>query len=211
MADVESEGPSRAAGGGLVDRLPVRGAFVAFLCVCTSVPALSWGQYRLVLRTWFLLSNLSVPCSRVPAPSIHGALHAQVLTDDIRVRQIVTNGITNAIKYGNAAVSGPIRVSLRVQSARVEPRVDGGASSVTIDGGTHYLSICVEDGGPGLRGLTDAVLYKDFYAPVRSVGTGSSAKGIHVGSSGVGLPVCTRCVQLRVRSWAQVINCDASS
>jgi hypothetical protein len=46
-ADVESEGPSRAAGGGgLVDRLPVRGAFVAFLCVCTSVPALSWGQYR---------------------------------------------------------------------------------------------------------------------------------------------------------------------
>ncbi len=44
--DVESEGPSRAAGGGLVDRLPVRGAFVAFLCVCTSVPALSWGQYR---------------------------------------------------------------------------------------------------------------------------------------------------------------------
>jgi hypothetical protein len=22
-----------------------RGAFVAFLCVCTSVPALSWGQY----------------------------------------------------------------------------------------------------------------------------------------------------------------------
>jgi hypothetical protein len=37
---------SRAAGGGLVDRLPVRGAFVAFLCVCTSVPALSWGQYR---------------------------------------------------------------------------------------------------------------------------------------------------------------------
>jgi hypothetical protein len=46
-ADVESEGPSRAAGGGLVDRLPVRGAFVAFLCVCSSVPALSWGQYRL--------------------------------------------------------------------------------------------------------------------------------------------------------------------
>ena len=36
-----------AAGGGLVARLPVRGAFVAFLCVCTSVPALSWGQYRL--------------------------------------------------------------------------------------------------------------------------------------------------------------------
>jgi hypothetical protein len=25
VADVESEGPSRAAGGGLVDRLPVRG------------------------------------------------------------------------------------------------------------------------------------------------------------------------------------------
>ena len=44
VADVESEGPSRAAGGGLVDRLPVRGAFVAFLCVCTSVPALSCGQ-----------------------------------------------------------------------------------------------------------------------------------------------------------------------
>ncbi len=40
------QGPSRAAGGGLVDRLPVRGAFVAFLCVCTSVPALYWGQYR---------------------------------------------------------------------------------------------------------------------------------------------------------------------
>ncbi len=50
VADVESEGPSRAAGGGLADRLPVRGAFVAFLCVCTSVPALSWGQYRRSLR-----------------------------------------------------------------------------------------------------------------------------------------------------------------
>jgi hypothetical protein len=43
--DVESEGPSRAAGGGFVDRLPVWGAFIEFQCVCTSVPTLSWGQY----------------------------------------------------------------------------------------------------------------------------------------------------------------------
>ena len=50
VADVESEGPSRAAGGGLVDRLPVRGAFVAFLCVCTSVPALSWVRSRKIHR-----------------------------------------------------------------------------------------------------------------------------------------------------------------
>ncbi len=66
VADVESEGPSRAAGCGLVDRLPVRGAFVAFLCVCTSVPALSWGQYRphgrkkdsnLLIRAARLISN----------------------------------------------------------------------------------------------------------------------------------------------------------
>jgi hypothetical protein len=40
------EGPSSAAGGGLVDRLPVRGAFIEAQYVCTSVPTLSWGQYR---------------------------------------------------------------------------------------------------------------------------------------------------------------------
>ena len=49
-ADVESEGPSRAAGGGLVDRLPVEGAFIESQCVCTSVPTLSRGQYRLVAQ-----------------------------------------------------------------------------------------------------------------------------------------------------------------
>ncbi len=43
VADVvEPEGPSRAAGGGLVDRLPVRGAFIESQCVCTSVPTQSW-------------------------------------------------------------------------------------------------------------------------------------------------------------------------
>jgi hypothetical protein len=45
-------------GGRTVDRLPVRGAFVAFLCVCTSVPALSWGQYRLdSITTFFYLTT----------------------------------------------------------------------------------------------------------------------------------------------------------
>ena len=37
-------GPSRAAGGGFVDRLPYRGAFIESQCVCKSVPTLSWGQ-----------------------------------------------------------------------------------------------------------------------------------------------------------------------
>jgi hypothetical protein len=36
VADVESEGPSYAAGGGLVDRLPVWGAFIESQCVCAN-------------------------------------------------------------------------------------------------------------------------------------------------------------------------------
>ncbi len=39
-----------AAGGGLVHRLPVWGAFIESQCICTSVPTLSWGQYRLASK-----------------------------------------------------------------------------------------------------------------------------------------------------------------
>jgi hypothetical protein len=40
-----------AAPGGSVAGLPVRGDFVAFVCVCTTLPALVWGQDYLQLST----------------------------------------------------------------------------------------------------------------------------------------------------------------
>ena len=39
-----------------------------------------------------------------------------VITDATRVRQIVANGLTNAVKYSNAPVNGAIRVVLRTGS-----------------------------------------------------------------------------------------------
>jgi hypothetical protein len=135
----------------------------------------------------------------------------QVLTDETRVRQIIMNGLTNAVKYSNAPENGAIRVVLRVcddvaagpasasaphaatRAALVVAAADPAAARAHM---VHWLCFAVVDHGPGLRGVGEDKLFTDFLAPITTHDTHACtpvAGSIHVGSSGVGLPVCARC------------------
>ena len=109
---------------------------------------------------------------------------SQVSTDGVRVRQIVTNGLTNAVKYAPPATCGPIRVVCRV---RPPPTASLGPDAPTAP---RMLSIDVLDGGPGLRGQTEDALFADFGSVVPTARTGA------VGSSGLGLAICNRLARL---------------
>jgi hypothetical protein len=122
----------------------------------------------------------------------------QVMTDEMRVRQIITNGLTNAVKYSNAPENGAIRVVARVSSKAASPAPPdapgGGHASVSIGNSASCLLLEVLDCGHGLRGVAEDVLLKDFLAPTTATGDAIEPGGslMHVGSSGVGLPVCGR-------------------
>ena len=123
----------------------------------------------------------------------------QVVTDAVRVRQIVMNGLTNSAKYARVTVSEPIRVAVYLDDdptgghgaaagappateavpggagdtmVRVGPRASAGASD-----GTAWLCIDVLDQGAGLRGVDEEVLFRDFAAPV-----GTSTLNHHISS-----------------------------
>ncbi len=127
------------------------------------------------------------------------------------MRQIVMNGLTNAIKYSNAAVNGAIRVVACIRSAnntdindsRGSGSRDGGAaagsrggagSRVTLPPAQQWLVIQVLDRGPGLRGMNEKTMFTDFSAAPTVTTTAPQDYGkTQVGSSGVGLPICARC------------------
>ncbi len=162
------------------------------------------------------------------------AANAQVLTDETRVKQIIMNGLTNAVKYSNAPANGAVRIAIHVESAVAAVAAVGRGSrstrppdtrsrvaaagpravrapgettatgpGVAADAAAPWLVIEVLDRGPGLRGVNEDVLFVDFLAPVVQGGTpyrkptADTQSGIHIGSSGVGLPVCARCAVLR--------------
>ena len=123
----------------------------------------------------------------------------QVLTDGVRVRQIITNGLTNAIKYAAPSVHGPIRVLCAVTSQHglhvaAPPSRDGGnqmsAGAAGASSASRALTIEVLDSGPGLRGQSESTLFADFAATVPETRTGA------VGSSGLGLAICNRMARL---------------
>ena len=95
----------------------------------------------------------------------HGDL--QALGDAVRLRQIVDNYVTNAIKY-----AGPVRITIlgRVLKHRF-------ADGAPIDG----LEVTVEDEGPGLSHADSRAVWEPF---VRGKGADPSRKG-----SGLGLAV----------------------
>jgi hypothetical protein len=56
---------------------------------------------------------------------------AQVVTDEVRVRQIAMNGLTNAIKYSDAGANGPILVAVTVsREDAIAKSCAGGAAGV---------------------------------------------------------------------------------
>ena len=93
------------------------------------------------------------------------------------------NGLTNAIKYSNAPVNGPIRVYVRTCVA-----------SATTSGPREALHIDVLDHGEGLGDTDEATLFTDFAAAGSPRRPLPAARSHGVGSSGVGLPICARCV-----------------
>jgi signal transduction histidine kinase len=138
---------------------------------------------------------------RLTAPRVR---RAQILTDEMRVRQIVMNGLTNAVKYSNAPENGPIRV---VVGASVDAVALEFALLDNTPGASQpqqWVYFDVLDRGAGLGGTNEAILFTDFAAPtsvtsIHSTHTRESMHGsssdVHVGSSGVGLPICSRCVR----------------
>jgi CheY-like chemotaxis protein len=141
-------------------------------------------------------------------------LLAQVLTDELRVRQIVMNGLTNAVKYSNAPENGPIRVAVSAGLDEEAPAARGAAvvpmASSPLQ---HWLFVDVLDHGPGMGGVDENVLFTDFAAatPVHHPMLHSShGNDYHVGSSGVGLPICSRCARVRVRVYSSQTCCARS-
>ena len=103
------------------------------------------------------------------------------MTDAVRVRQIVTNGLTNALKYAAPATYGPLRVVCAAGPAAGGSDTAAGPGAVLIE---------VLDSGLGLQGQTEESLFEDFAAHVPTSRTGA------VGSSGLGLAICNRMARL---------------
>lgn len=123
------------------------------------------------------------------------------------MRQIIMNGLTNAVKYSNAPENGAIQVVVRasnddVGGAQATTTHAAAASAeigyVTVQPLPPFLCFEVLDCGPGLCGVDEKALFTDFAAPAFSGGSSFGtpprrASNSHVGSSGVGLPICSRC------------------
>jgi hypothetical protein len=63
-------------------------------------------------------------------------------------------------------------------------------------GGVPVIVIEVLDGGPGLRGATEARLFSDFAGATTPSGAAQGGTNRGVGSSGLGLPICARLARL---------------
>ena len=114
---------------------------------------------------------------------------AQIITDGTRLRQILLNGLTNAVKYSSSIATGIV---------------------VTVAAGAGRVTFTVADDGRGLpEGVTQEQLFRDF----NTVGSGNVGGAVdggreNVRSTGLGLPICNRCVccccsraRARARSW----------
>ncbi|MDR2725577.1 MAG: response regulator, partial [Candidatus Adiutrix sp.] len=97
-------------------------------------------------------------------------LPAELVGDELRVRQIIMNLMTNAIKY---TPEGFVRLALKGEPA---------------DGNQFRLLFTVEDSGPGLKPEQTAVIFDDFVrleAPSRE----------RIEGTGLGLPIARRFCQ----------------
>lgn len=105
------------------------------------------------------------------------------MTDGARLRQILLNGLTNAVKYASATATGI-------------------AVSVVVNEGT--ITFTVADDGAGLpEGIDQAALFQDFNAISHLSGSAGVHKRRKVQSTGLGLPICNRCgtaMHMRLRS-----------
>jgi hypothetical protein len=122
-------------------------------------------------------------CAGTLTVTVDPGVPAQVLTDGLRLRQILANGLSNACKHATSAVQ--LRVSMVPGAGSPRGDDDGGGDD---DG--HVL-LRVLDDGPGLRGVDVNRLFDDFSAAAAAIGTRGGVKG-----SGLGLPICSRLSRL---------------
>ncbi len=133
-----------------------------------------------VTRKDIFLHELIQDVAKGARPSCRGTLTATVhpgvppllRTDGGRLRQVLTNGLSNACKHATN-----ITLDVTAESAA--------------GGGTVTLRIL--DDGPGLRGVDVKRLFDDFSAAASAVGSRGAGS---VRGSGLGLPICSRLTRL---------------
>jgi signal transduction histidine kinase len=156
-------------------------------CVHAAVPR----AHRCALSSPFPASVLVTLEPRLPSLAY---------LDPLRVRQVLTNALSNAAKHSGGGGGGP------AGTVNLNARVGAGGA----------LEIDVLDRGRGLRGRTLAELGTEFAelptgegpaAAPRGVGPGVSAFN-RVRSTGMGLPICVQLARLMHGSIALADRAD---
>jgi signal transduction histidine kinase/HPt (histidine-containing phosphotransfer) domain-containing protein/ActR/RegA family two-component response regulator len=118
---------------------------------------------------------------------IDARLAAAHLGDPLRIRQIVSNFLSNAVKF---TAAGGITVSARVRDGATVP--GEAADGVAGDGagrGRQPIEIAVTDTGPGLTAEQQQRLFEQF-------GQAEASTSRNFGGTGLGLVICRRLARL---------------
>ena len=107
---------------------------------------------------------------------ISNDVHEIVLVDDLRLRQIINNIVSNAIKYTD---SGFVKISIRPVENPSDMPADG----------TKRIGFTVEDSGIGIAEEDMGLLFTPFF-------TINSNRSREVEGSGLGLPITRELVKL---------------
>lgn len=97
-----------------------------------------------------------------------------VFVDPVRIREVLFNLVTNAIKYSN---QGSVLVTASIRSRKPDSGTDGLRSGILGDAGS-WLVVSVSDNGPGIAPADLKLIFKRF---VRLPATRDGHSGVGLG------------------------------
>ena len=103
---------------------------------------------------------------------MHGSVPAKALVDGIRLRQVLTNLITNAVKFTQV---GEVRISVK--------------PGVTLGAGRMEIQFSVSDTGMGIEPDTGNTIFEPFRQ-------GHKGAAVPSGGTGLGLSICRMLVEM---------------